>query len=829
MSRKAKPETPRAPACAPAPALPVWKQRLFCWMAVLVVPVLILVGVELVLWLVGWGYSTRFFVPSETGTPGLFTENPRFGWRFFPQGLARAPDPLRLSKTKPAGTCRIFVFGESAALGDPEPAYGFPRILRELLEERCPATKFEVVNVAMTAISSHVVLRIARDCLPFQGDIWIIYMGNNEVIGPFGAGSVFGWKVPPMPLIRANLAAKRTRLGQTLEALWQRASATARGSRRWEGMKMMLDEPIRASDPALQRAYHHFAGNLGDILSMATRAGVKPIVCSVTSNLKDCPPFVSLHKADLSEARNTEWTRQFAAGTELESRKEFAQALVSYRQAAEIDDTYAALPFRMARCHRALGDAAAARDQYRRARDLDALRFRADSPINGIIRGVCVDRGQEAVYFFDSEAVVTNACEMGIPGAECFWDHVHFNFAGNYRVASGLADAVISLLPESLRSSATPDGNVLTETECAQRLAFTDWDQRLVLQRMWRRVHQPPFSEQLDHENLIKRWSGLLADLEGKTDREGLARAVETYRQALDRRSDDWLLHHRLAFLLEAAGDFSGAELHWKRVVEMIPAYPDAWFKLGDMSAIQSRLTEAQRHYHHVLGLRPDSFEAMNGLGLVFMSEDRLDEAAQQFEQALRIEPKFAQAHVNWGLLLSRRGRLLDAEAHLREALRCDPESAGAHINLGNLLAAKQQHPEAINHYLKAITLQPKEARVHLGLADSLEAVGRGSEALTHYQEAIRLNPVLAEAHFNLGVALAKRADLAAATRSFQEAARLSPEDPQAHLSLGVALAQQNRLPEAIVQFQAVLRLDPGHAAAKQYLHTATARQQSKQ
>jgi tetratricopeptide (TPR) repeat protein len=801
----------------------------FRWVSALVLPVFILFGVELALRSVGFGYPTGFFVRSETGPPGLFTENPKFGWRFFPQGLARAPDPLRLSKTKPPGTCRIFVFGESAALGDPEPAYGFSRILRELLEERCPATKFEIVNVAMTAISSHVILRIARDCLPFQGDFWIIYMGNNEVIGPFGAGSVFGSKSPPLPLIRANLAAKRTRLGQILEALWQRASANTRESTQWEGMKMMLKEQTRASDSVLQRVYDHFGSNLGDILSMATRAGVKPIVCSVSSNLKDCPPFASLHRPDLSSERKAEWTRLFASGTELESRKEFAQALVLYRQAAEIDDTYAALPFRMARCHKALGEAAAAREQYGRARDLDALRFRADTPINSIIRGACASRVAEGVRMFDSEAAVTNACEMGIPGAECFWDHVHFNFAGNYLVASGLAHEVISLLPERLRPPAGSNRKVLTEAECAERLAFTDWDQRLVLERMWRRVHEPPFTEQLDHENLIERWSGLLADLEPKTDHEGLARAAEIYRKALDRRTGDWLLNHRLAFLLEAAGDLPGAELHWKRVVEIIPSYPDALFKLGDMSARESKLTEAEDYYYHVLRLRPNSFEAMNGLGLVLMSEGRLEEAAQQFERAIRIEPKFAQAHVNWGLLLSRRRMIVDAEAHFREALRCDPESAGAHINLANLLAAQQKHPEAIDHYLKAIKLQPKETRVHLGLADSLAASGRVSEALAHYQEAIRLNPALAEAHFNMGVALAKHGDLTAATGCFQEAARLTPDDPQAHLSLGVALAQQNRLREAIFQFQAVLRLDPANVAAKQYLDTATAREQLKQ
>ena len=67
------------------------------------------------------------------------------------------------------------------------------------MEERCSGTKFEVINTGMTAINSHAILAIARDCVPFNGDIWIIYMGNNEVIGPFGAGSVLGPKAPPLP------------------------------------------------------------------------------------------------------------------------------------------------------------------------------------------------------------------------------------------------------------------------------------------------------------------------------------------------------------------------------------------------------------------------------------------------------------------------------------------------------------------------------------------------------------------------------------------------------------------------------------------------------
>ncbi len=238
------------------------KRRLFRWTAALVVPVIIALVLELTLWLAGWGHPTHFFLPLNSATAGVFTENPKFGWSFFPPRLARAPEPIRLSQMKPPGTYRLFVFGESAALGDPEPAFGFSRILRELLEARCPGTRFEVVNVAMTAISSHTVLSIAQDCVRFQGDLWIIYMGNNEVIGPFGPGSVFGARAPPMPLIRANLAMKRTRLGQLLEHLWQRGRVQAQGVRQWEGMKMMLNERIRASDPAIERVYDHFSREL---------------------------------------------------------------------------------------------------------------------------------------------------------------------------------------------------------------------------------------------------------------------------------------------------------------------------------------------------------------------------------------------------------------------------------------------------------------------------------------------------------------------------------------------------------------------------------------
>ncbi|MFM1944086.1 MAG: hypothetical protein RI897_3068, partial [Verrucomicrobiota bacterium] len=155
-----------------------WRRWVFRLAAVLVLPVLALVLAEVGLRLAGYGYDTRFFVESEVGGEARMVTNPKFGYRFFPPKLARTPSPYSFVREKAPGTYRIFVFGESAALGDPQPAYGMGRYLQAFLELRYPEAKFEVIPAAMTAINSHALVDMARECADYDGDLWIIYMGN---------------------------------------------------------------------------------------------------------------------------------------------------------------------------------------------------------------------------------------------------------------------------------------------------------------------------------------------------------------------------------------------------------------------------------------------------------------------------------------------------------------------------------------------------------------------------------------------------------------------------------------------------------------------------
>src|SRR5271170_7183820 len=194
----------------PAPVPPLSRRRLWLFRlaAAVLGPLLLLLALEAGLRLAGVGHPMSFFLPLRIDGKDCLIENDRFGWRFFGPDMARAPFPFVIPKAKPPGTIRVFVFGESAAYGDPQPEFGLSRVLEALLEGRFAGQHFEVVNTAMTAINSHVILPIARDCAAQNGDFWVIYMGNNEVVGPYGSGTVFGPRGASRTLVRAGVAFK---------------------------------------------------------------------------------------------------------------------------------------------------------------------------------------------------------------------------------------------------------------------------------------------------------------------------------------------------------------------------------------------------------------------------------------------------------------------------------------------------------------------------------------------------------------------------------------------------------------------------------------------
>ena len=310
-----------------------------------VIPLVLLGGLEAALRLAGYGYRTSLFKEIQIGNGEFLVNNDAFGLRFFPPQLARFPGPIRMAARKSADTYRIFILGESAAMGDPEPAYGASRYLEALLSERYPKTHFEIVNLGITAINSHVILPIARDCARHDGDLWIIYMGNNEMVGPFGAATVFGAKAPPLEMIRLNLAIQKTRLGQLLVNIGRKLKGGNANAPSWGGMEMFVGNQLSADDPRKEVVYQNFSRNLHDIVKAGLDSGAKILLNTVAVNLKDCAPFASLVNSNLPPADRARFDQLFADGVQAEDQGNFAEAAQKFESAARLDPKVAELQF----------------------------------------------------------------------------------------------------------------------------------------------------------------------------------------------------------------------------------------------------------------------------------------------------------------------------------------------------------------------------------------------------------------------------------------------------------------------------------------------------
>src|SRR5207253_3026093 len=210
-----------------------------------------------------------------------------------------------------------------------------------------------------------------------------------EMEGPFGAGTVFGARAPRLGLIHASLALKTTKVGQALDTLLDWLGTRASVPDSWQGLKMFLDHQVHLDDPGRQQVYKNFKQNLDDILRARKKAGVKIIVSTVASNLKDCAPFASLHAAGLNGSQQSAFQQLYREGQALETAGEFSEALDRYSLAASLDREFGELQFHLGRCHLALTNYDQARRCFELARDWDTLPFRADSRLNEIIHYAC--------------------------------------------------------------------------------------------------------------------------------------------------------------------------------------------------------------------------------------------------------------------------------------------------------------------------------------------------------------------------------------------------------------------------------------------------------
>lgn len=513
-----------------------WCRRLLPIAAAVLVSVLLLVTAEIILKICGFGFPAAATRPCTDRGIAAHCENQFFTTPFFPPGMVRTPRPYAIPAKKPAGTYRIFIFGESAAYGDPDPTYGFGRYLEVMLRERFPQTNFEIINTSITATNSHVERLVAEDVAQYQPDLFIVYAGNNEVVGPYGPGTVFTPIASNLHAIRARIFLNSTRLSQLMKAAVHRQKKAE-----WRGPEMFLERQVRADSPQMKPVYQNFGANMRDIIVAARRSGAQVLISTVGTNLKDCAPFASLHREGLRPDELRSWNDLVERGAVLEKSGSHAEALKLYLAAAKIDPQYAELQFRIARVEWTMGDFAEAKERFINARDMDTLRLRADSGINEVIRGLA---GRDtSVGVVDAAGVFAAESEHGVTGDELFYEYAHMNPRGNYVLARAFFQQIDARLPAELRRGEV-NADVPSEETCEQQLAFTPYDRARVAGLVLAKLERPPFTNQLSHDAEVLR---MKSEANATVNYQEM---VAEYQWAIAENPQDRLLHLNFGLFL---------------------------------------------------------------------------------------------------------------------------------------------------------------------------------------------------------------------------------------------------------------------------------------
>jgi len=418
----------RSDDAVPGEPLPAWKRRLFMGIT-LAIPLVALAAAELGLRLAGWGGYPAFFriagqLPSgasvalvePAATKPYFFANPTR------PGYAEETNFLI---PKPADTVRIFIVGESAAKGYPQPRnLSMASFLQALLGDAWPEKKVEVISLGTTAVASFPLVYLTREAVRYEPDLMVFYVGNNEFFGAYGVASInsFGtlptWALPWMRALRGLAVV------QAVEGVVRGKADENRSLMEQMVGKTVIpaDSPLRAAAGRNQETHR------GRMLDAVRAAGIPAVVCTTASNEAGLAPL--------------------GEGGEAATR------------------------FALAKKQAAAGDRPAARDSFLAARDLDTMPWRPISATEQAIRRAAAERD---MVLCDVAEVFRALSAEPATDWDLLDDHVHLSLRGQAEVARAIA-ASMATLPEGVRVDAARLDSLPDWKAYAERLGTNAWD-----------------------------------------------------------------------------------------------------------------------------------------------------------------------------------------------------------------------------------------------------------------------------------------------------------------------------------------------------------------
>lgn len=566
--------------------MPNFKKVCFTLTSVIFVPILFFALLEYGLKATGVGQSYNLFNTVKIKGQHYYQDNPHFADQFYPSSFKISPVATTFTKLHSPDLIRVYILGGSAALGFPYRNHDISRHLTAQLSQALPNKKIEIINTAMTAINSHVVYEAAKFIPAHPGDFALILMGNNEVIGPYGPGTIYKSMASNIHVIRTIQALKRTRTWQILELGFQALRSTDnKMALKWQGMQMFSKNGIRHDDNRLEAVYQNYQTNLNDIITMLNNKGIHVILSTVPVNLRNNAPFLSMHSSKLNQHQLADWNVINQKARSAFIQKDWSTAIDNYRALIAIDDDYADSHFQLGRAYEKSGLLQQSKKHYQKALDLDGLHFRTNTRLNHIIKKTAYRFNSDKLSFIDSTANFEQASAPFQPGWNLFLEHVHYGFDGNYLIAKSSAKAILKKIQPLTKPL------LLQKQEIAKQIAFPNDEVIAEIKNILDMIKQPPFIGQSNYETLKhfleKKLARVIVEVGSPTE------VVQRRMPLIISGKADWKIFFELAILNRYLGNKTAMYDHLKNLFKRYPHNHESYMIMATELSKEQRWEEA--------------------------------------------------------------------------------------------------------------------------------------------------------------------------------------------------------------------------------------------
>ncbi len=646
-------------------------RRILFWSIMLLLPFVFLLALEGALRLAHYGDDLDLVLTTHAFGRDWYTLNTAAGKRYFSQAGIAVPelyDEL-FELHKQPNTKRIFLLGESTMAGFPFDYAATPsRLLQTRLQMLLPQYKIEVVNAAMSAVNSFTVLDCIGELARYEPDAFVVYVGHNEFYGALGVASSesFGRNRTLTKLVLRLRTVKVVQLLKNVIALSSNAKGQTAAPRDASLMEVLAhDKTIPYGSTEYLLARETFEANLREIIGVARARDVPIVVSTLASNIRDQEPFQPSFSPSTPEEARGRWNALVRSAADARGRGALAEAASDLRLAVALDTLQADSHFRLAQCLAALGDTLGARSEFERARDDDALRFRASGEFNGVIRTVCRDLSTPVA---DADSAFAAASPGGLVGSNLMMEHLHPNFNGYLLLAKTFASALGA-------------NGILAGADAYRWASATDDAVR-------RNATVTPFDLEVANERI--------RDLTGRWPFHCVSQAIppapadSALRSVVERYARKKIIwseaHFELAGKFLAEKNYDAAIAEYRSVASVVPYSYYSWMMMGDAYQLAGLADSAGAMYRQAIDAE-DSPYAHVRLGMLDYEAGKTDLAIAEFERTIaresegreKMHPK--EVSVLRYFLGSSYGKLGDiakAKLNLQIAVQIDPSNRDA-------------------------------------------------------------------------------------------------------------------------------------------------------